>query len=127
MEVIITEQVPQYPELAPCERRTVLGLSTDAGYSTYYVMLDERCRSGMAARVVAVPLGCCDISDGCLPPSWSLDQQLLTIEGRTVMHIGPHGWVAHWSAWMERLAVGDERTLAEAWQHAQCGRVTGEV
>ncbi len=126
MEVIITEQVPQYPELSRCERRTVLGLSTDAGYSTYYVMLDERFRGGTAARVVAVPFGCCDISDGCLPPSWSLDQQLLAIEGRTVMHIGPHGWVAHWSAWMERLAVGDEDTLAEAWEHAQCHRLADE-
>ena len=126
MEVTFTDRVPHAPGLGVGERRTVLGLSTDAGYTTYYVMLDERRRVGMRARVVSVPSGCCDISDGCLPPSWSFDQQLEVIQGRTVLRVGPHGWVAHWGVWMERLAVGDGDALAEAWKHAQCERVTKE-
>lgn len=126
MEITFTGQVPQYPELHQGDRRTVLGMSTDAGYTSYYVMLDERQGCGPGARVVPVPVGCCDISDGCLPPLWSLDHQWVAVEGRSVLRLGPHGWVAHWSDWMERLAVGDPQTLAEAWEHARCGRVFDE-
>lgn len=126
MEIIFIARVPQYPELLDGERRTVLGLSTDAGYTAYYVMLDEGCRSGPEARVVPVPVGCCDISDPCLPSAWSLDHQWVAAEGRSLMRLGPHAWVADWSGWMERLALGDEHSLAEAWEHAKCGRVNGE-
>lgn len=126
IEIIFTALVSQYPELSAGERRTVLGLSTDAGYTAYYVMLDERCASGPEAQVIPIPAGCCDISDHCLPRAWSFDAERVECEGRTKLRLGPHAWVAHWGDWMERLAVGDEATVAEAWEHARCGRVSDE-
>lgn len=123
MEIVMTGEVPEYPQLRRHERRCVLGFSTDPGYGTYYVMLDENCRSGPEARVVPIPAGCCDIRDGCLPPSWSLDHHWVQSEQRTVIRLGPHAWVANWAGWMQRLALGDEATLIGAWQHAECRSV----
>lgn len=124
MKIIFTGEVPEYPQLQRHWQRTVLGFSTDAGYSTYYVMLDERCRSGSEASVVPIPAGCCDIVDPCIPPSWSFDQHLDSVGPRTVIRLGPHDWIAHWGAWMQRLAVGDEATLIAVWADAQCGGVS---
>ncbi len=126
MEIVMTGEVSQYPQLSKHERRTVLGFSTDPGYGTYYVLLDEDSRSGPDAQVVPVPAGCCDIRNGCLPPSWSLDHHWVQAEQRTVIRLGPHAWVANWTGWMERLLLGDGPTLAEAWIGAECRPVRGE-
>lgn len=126
MEIVLTNEVPECPQLAKYDRRTVLGFSTDPGYGTYYVMLDEGHRSGPEARVVPIPAGCCDIRINCLPPGWSLDHHWVQCEQRTVIRLGPHAWVAHWAHWMERLALGDGPTLEEAWRHAECHSVLDE-
>ncbi|MEZ5383843.1 MAG: hypothetical protein R2754_18850 [Microthrixaceae bacterium] len=118
MKIIVTQEIPDYPQLQRHWQRRVLAYSTDAGFGTYFVMLDERCRRGRSARVVAVPSGCCDILDGRLPSSWSLDVLWVPTEQRSTLRLGPSAWVENWQQWMERLMVGDEPTLVAAWEVA---------
>ena len=126
MEIILTCGVAEHPQLRKHERRTVLGFSTEPGYATYYVLLDEERRAGSETRVVSIAAGCCDISDGRLPPSWSFDHHWVQCEQRAVIRFGPHAWVAQWSEWMQRLGLGDEDAVAEAWHHATSRPTVGD-
>lgn len=119
MEIVLTHEVPNHPQLRKHERRTVLAFSTDPGSGVYYVMEEEQCLSGSEAQVVAVPAGFCDIRDGSLRSGWLLDHHWNQAENRTVIRLGPQAWVADWDRRMELLALGDESTIAEAWRHAE--------